>query len=227
MKNKYILIGVIILLILAGGWYFMVGSNKSQTATSDSMMKKQDAQSGSQMTSLTDLLSMGKNQACTFSYSKAETGSSQGTAYISGKKIATSFSTTTPDGKKMTGNMINDGMYMYTWTSDTKQGYKIPITESMQEQIEDAKNNPEQAQKQYMDPNAKIEYNCSGWNVDESTFTPPSDITFMELGDTKKMMEQVQQGSDTTGDVKAQQCAACDSVPGESKAACKQALGCN
>ncbi len=215
MKNTPLIIGVIILILLAiGGYLYM---NKSQSPLS--MTGGENTQRGG-MKSLKELMMMGQNQMCTFSYAD-DNGSSEGTSYIAGGKVRTDFSGTDQDGKSYNGSMISDGTYAYTWTSYSPEGMKMKITDETTQTVEDVKDDAQKNPNQYVDPDAKVDYKCQGWSVDESKFTPPADITFTDFSALQEQMQQ-QTGSSGAQD----KCAACDSLTGEAQTACKSALGC-
>ena len=67
-----------------------------------------------------------------------------------------------------------------------------------------------------------IDYNCKPWIVDNSFFTPPSNIEFVDLS------QEVLQIEETVEQVEEAQCSACDQLPaGQGKEECRQSLGCN
>lgn len=234
MKNIPLIIGVIIVLLAAAGGYFFMQSRSSANTMEPSGKKM--AEGGSGMMSLTELMKLGTNQMCTFSTSN-ENGSMEGTTYIADGRVRTDFNGTDSENGPTSGGMILDSEYMYTWTDQQEKGIKLPVS-SMEEMkdtaMEYSENEDKPKQPKALDPDEKIEYNCSNWNVDESVFTPPSDIPFTDFSEQIEMMkqmmpsgaeEQTMEKSTGTTDVKAAQCAACDQA-GEGAAACRQALGC-
>jgi hypothetical protein len=223
MKNMYLIIGIIvIILLLGGGWYYM---NMMRPNTSNSNQKTgtiENQETGSGMTSLKDLLSMGKNQKCTYKYSDPTTGTMEGVTYISTSgKMRGDYTGTDPAGKTFSGHMINDTQFMYTWSSQTPQGMKIPITEDMKKTVDDAQKNPQDYQK-YVNTDAKMAYDCDNWNGDASVFTPPSDVQFTDLSEQMKVIEDLKGNPD----MKKAQCTACDYMQGEEQTKCKTSLGC-
>lgn len=169
--------------------------------------------------SIQELLGLGKTQHCTYLLTDQKGVTSGGDVFLSGGKMRGDFHVQTGESKTNTGSMINDGAYIYTWSPSTKQGLKIPITETVQKSIQDAQINP----GQYMDLNKKIDYKCSDWQVDSAMFTPPKEIKFMDFSEQMKQVESIKKG---IGDMKASPCAACDSLQGTAKDSCKTALKC-
>lgn len=223
MKNTPLIIAVVLILVAAiGGYFFMQSKSGSQMIGLDN--NKMIAENGgSSMTSLKELMSMGSNQMCTFSYS-SEDGSNEGTTYIASNKVRTDFTGSDSTGESYEGSMIMDGEFMYTWTTDTNQGIKMPITETMEQEVEKAQENPDEYKNEYIDPDVKTDYKCSAWNVDNSKFIPPSTITFMDMSEQMKAYDEMMQQNQSSDMQNA--CAACDSLTGEAQAACKQALSC-
>lgn len=220
MNNRVLIIIGIIILILIAGWFYMNGNVSTSTQDQANNQNPSQPSSASTMTSLKDLLALGQSQMCTFNY-PAEDTNMEGTSFIANGKVRTDFKGTDPGGASFEGSMINDGEYLYSWTSQMTQGFKLKLTNEVQESID--KENPEFTAKQnkYLDPNEKVDYKCQAWNADMGMFTPPSDISFMENTDeTQKVQLE-------SGDRKEAQCQACDNLPeGEGKTMCKQQLGC-
>lgn len=226
MNNK-ITLAVIIILLLLGGGYMLSQQMKKTQPVKNAMMQKQ-TNDGSMMTSIKDLLGSGKNQVCTFEDSNETVGTSKGTTYIANGKMRTDFSGTDAKGKPYDGSMINDGMYMYTWTSTPPQGMKIKITAEMEKQIQES----EQTQNVAVDPNRNMKYSCDTWNGDAAKFTPPANVQFTDFSAQLEEMKKLQPSGAMRGpgtentDMKAAQCAACDSLEGDQKTSCQTALQC-
>ncbi len=231
MKNTSLIIGVIIVIIAAAGGYFFMQS-RSGNSLIDVAGKKMAGSGETKMMSLKELMNMGTSQMCTFSYSD-DNGSVEGTSYTADGKVRTDFSGNQPEMGAYTGSMIFDSEYMYSWTSNMPQGVKMAVTDALQEDIEEEIESSQQEDyQQQFDPNQEVEYNCSNWNVDNSVFTPPSDITFIDMTQQMEQLQQMMPEDAQTmeleaesSDMKAAQCATCDQA-GESAAACRQALGC-
>lgn len=227
MKKLPLIIGVIILLIAAsGGYYYMTqqASTSSDKDTPEVSTTTEKEVSG--MMSLKDIMALGRSQKCTFEYSNAETGTTTGTSYISGKNVRTDFTITNPESPMIEGGMIMVDSTMYTWTNQEKKGVKMTITESMEESVEEEMKDTEW-NKEYMSPDEELDYNCSGWNEDHSVFAPPADIEFMDLSEQMKVFEDLQNSMGSEGSTSPEaSCAVCDSMPEEAAAACRSSLNC-
>lgn len=143
----------------------------------------------SSKTSMRDLLGMGKNQKCTITMSDTDKDGvktdTQGTLYISGKKLSEDITVTSTDKEmpQISMRMISDGTYMYTWNLESKsQGMKFKITEPAE--VEDKTDNDQTSGSVNLDE--KVDMKCSSWSVDESKFAIPKDVQFSDLSEMMK-----------------------------------------
>jgi hypothetical protein len=229
MKNKPLIIAIIILIlaVLVGGYFFM--KNKPSNSTVGTEEKIEVPESSKKM-SLKDLMDLGKSQMCTFKYSSAA-GTTEGTSYVANGKVRTDFKGTDPQGKPYSGGVIMDTEFMYSWNSQMSNGIKMPVSDAMEQKAQEAQEQPDEVRHEYVNPDAKVDYNCSSWSVDESKFTPPSTITFTDISSQMEILDKMKENSTgamdqgQSGDMR-NACSACDSLTGDAKAACKQGLGC-
>lgn len=215
MKKPHAMIAlIVILLLLIGGFLFMKknpGSSMKNITSSDSTV---DAISGT----LEDLFAKNVPLQCTFSSSIAGQESS-GSVMVSNKKMRGEF-TTTIQGKSQKASIIQDGQYMYSWSSDQKMGTKLKM-ESFKGEVAKAQDAAQKNQALALSQQQGI-YDCKPWIAQESAFTPPADVAFTDMTqmmeDSKKMMEKAP----------AAPCSVCDQVPaGASRDACKAQLKCS
>jgi len=227
MNNKTIIWVIVTILVIGGIVGYLLFFNKSKTGTQvpASIMGNNQQQAATEPSSLKDLLASGSPQKCTFADTSG-TNSSEGTVYIGNGKMRQDFSTV-DNGQTINGHMIADEQNFYTWTDGSNVGFKMAITASQQTN----------QNSQSVDVNKKFDFKCGTWSPDSSLFILPSDVQF---NDISSMMPQIPQGqtqtqpeaSATPGegsgsqDNKSAQCSACDSAPEASRAACRQALGC-
>ena len=217
---KKILPVAIVLLIGLGIFFFATmksqGPSSKITAQPTSASKMENI-SGT----LNDLLARNISTQCTFE-STTEFGTSSGSVYVAGKKMRGDFKTKQKDGKEMQSYMIRDNDYIYTWSNLQKEGSKIKIVD-MDKQIEEMKKNPsfQGSQNAVSLENQNANYNCKPWNKDESMFSVPTNIKFIDL---TEQMEKIQ---NVSKDLKQTQCAACEKLPeGQSRDQCLTSLGC-
>jgi len=201
--------GIAIAIVIAIFSYFMFGkSSQSPTGPTEVGTNTQSGESMSKGT-IKSLFSGGKNQTCNIKYPEDQQ-MGQGTVYVSGEKFRGEF-TTVAEGKTMDYNMIQDGGYMYSWSSASPQGTKMQISE-----LEKANASPTSGQ---VDLDSEVDLNCSGWSVDESKFQVPTNITFTDITQTLNQLQ-------SPGTLTKPSSAICDSIAdAAAKAACIGQLG--
>lgn len=236
-KNKIIIWVIIAIVVIGGIVGYLLFSHKSgtvsQAPTSSANNSTGNSNSQTQATngptSLNDLLASGAAQSCTYSDVSGAV-SSQGTVYIGQGKMRLDYSTL-ENGQNITGHMIADGQYYYTWMDGSSSGFKFAPTANQQVSPQPNQNS------QSIDTNKKIDYNCAPWSPDSSLFVLPSKVQFNDLNSA---IPQIPQGQTQTPpgasatpisasgspSLKSAQCSACDSAPASARAACLQALGC-
>lgn len=220
---KYLVI-IVIALAVIGAIAFSVKS--SQKIAPQSPEQSTVAEEQKRPRSLTELLAMGQTQECSYVFDGDE-GKVEGTIHVSGQKLAGNFKMTGTSAEPVTGNIINDGMYTYLWTSAMPQGIKM-------KQVEGEQGEKKTDADRYLGSEKNVDYSCRGWTTDPAAFIPPSSIEFTDLSE---QMEQFQTQQDsmmqqdtTTGqnDASAQpSCEICDQIEDpDAKSSCLQSLGC-
>jgi hypothetical protein len=206
MNKKTLIIGVILLLLLVGG--ALVFSKKSvapQKDNGEKMVKQaKPADTQSAMMSLSELLTSGKTQSCSYDYTDDTTGKMSGKVYISGGKMRSDYSITDKTGKETTGSVINDGTNMYMWSSSMAEGIKIAVTEEMKKDMANAQGKA----AKYVDMNKKVNYHCDVWTLNTTSFVPPTNVKFTDYSAMMKQaqeMQKAQQSSSGAQDMKATQ----------------------
>lgn len=226
-KRTGIIIGVIVLLLILSAVSFKViplflsgirpndkGSSITKNGTGRDITPKE------QRSTLTKLLGTGKSSECTFT-TNTESVNMSGKIYVTTGKMRGNFESTLAAGQKVTSNMIQDGDWVYSWTSESQQGIKMKIN-TMMESSKSSESNTNTNNNAYknFDPNLEMNYDCKSWIVNNSMFTPPSNVTFMEINLPT-----------TTPDLgeTSQNCALCDTqgLDDAAKATCKKTFNCN
>ena len=170
-------------------------------------------------TSLTKLLDAGQSLVCTYE-KKEPNGKQSGTIYVAGRKIGGEIQVSSIEGTYLMNTLYTDG-WQYIWGGPLgeTQGMKIQVSALHAQGSPEATHGP--------DLNEDLDYQCKPWTVDASKFVLPSNVQFI---DAAGMMPNTAMKSAATGgggmDMHAMQCAACEQVPEEERAECKQALGC-
>lgn len=210
MNKKVIIVVVLFLLGLAGYFGYQKFMGKSDSPLSNS-------QTSGGMKSLKDLLSSGVAQKCSFS-----SDGSQGVSYISGGKVRGDF-TSQVSGKTTTSHMISDGATSYIWTDGEPNGFKMTVDPNQAAEVKNDYTNTSTSGA--ADLNQKADYKCSGWVVDGSVFTPPTNVTFSDFSQMYAPVASSMPSSGSSGS--SSTCAYCNALTGDDKSQCLAALNCN
>lgn len=221
-KKNIAIIAVILVLALGTGAYFFLGKKTTSTNTNgENMAGNVTSDNGSFSGTLKDLILSGKNYNCTYNMTDEGGNKLEGEVFVasSGNKLSGQFTNIQPDGTTTVSNMISDGEYTYTWTPDTNKGYKIKINPEDNSLYGTGDNTQND---QAVNENQNIDYNCHAWVVDNSKFTPPTNVEFT---DTSEMMQKAQEAQEKAKD--SIDCSVCDQVPaGSARDQCLSNLGC-
>lgn len=188
--NIKIVIGVAVLIAVAIGLWLSLGKEAAEAPTvptSDgSAMSADEINEGdaagifSGTGSFEDLLGMGRNLTCDFSYVAEDTnGAVAGTVRVSGERMRGDFEMEQA-GETYYSHMIQDGEMIYTWSESPMGDFAI----AMSVEEGEAASTADAGETEYsrpVDMSNDVDYDCRAWNVDASVFTPPSDIEFMSM----------------------------------------------
>lgn len=213
MNSKLIGIGVIAVLLIGGGIFWVKNGDEAKApgvadeakTVSDEGVAEKEETAAATSGSIKDLLALGRAQQCTFS--DTVTGGTDGVVYVANNKVRGDF-TATVGGTATGSHMIVDGTAAYLWMDGQTTGFKTVLDQ--------AQPSVAAGQTQQFDANTSVDYSCKAWSVDNAVFTLPSGVTF---SDPSALLPAAPgQGAN---------CAACDSAPADSRAQCRAALGCN
>lgn len=174
--KKGLIIGVVVGAVLVVGGvsaYFLTKDNDSsnQQATQQTQSQENQQSTGTSNTNIRALLAKGENQKCTFSNADGS-----GTMYFTSGKMAADF-TVTSNGETRNGKMIIMNDQQYFWETSSNRGVKLAFTSSTSEQS--SEQNTESSSG--LDTNTNFDFNCTSWQVDNSLFTPPTNVEFIDL----------------------------------------------
>ncbi len=193
MKQN-IIIAILVATAVGLGLWLTFGSEKAvaptasttQTGGSATVESTSNVTVGESFTgngSFLELMGMGRNLVCDFTYIASETNAAvAGTIKVSREKMRGDFEMEQA-GAVYESHMIKDGEVLYTW-SETPQG-----TFAMKMLVpEDGSTEPSTAESsRTVDLNNEVDYDCRPWGVDSSVFVPPAGIEFVD-------MQQLMQG---------------------------------
>lgn len=176
--NKNLVLGGVVVLLLAGGAYAMQSkknpTSKPQTAT----------QTASEASEFASAIESGKPTICTMT-KDADTVEYS----IKGKKMRIKTASTTSDDKGVSkttiGHMVSDEKFFYTWDDATKQGSKMSLdlpSSSPTASIAPVETAPKFDSAEDYDNLKSQGYtiSCKASIIDDSVFTPPSDVKFFD-----------------------------------------------
>lgn len=178
MDKKSLSIGVIVLVVLALGAWFMAnrraGDQRQPSGSQESATISLEEGNATTPTSLKALLASGSAQQCSFRDTTAGMDS-EGVIYVAGGKVRGNF-TSTVDGQPLGAHMIVDGQTSYVWTDGSTTGFTTTVSA--------APTTPPSAassQTASLDVNKTLDYSCQPWAVDASVFTLPTGVQFTDL----------------------------------------------
>lgn len=175
MSTKVILSIIAVVVIVGGGVAYVVSNNKtkSNNTAGNTNHSQNYTNEEETTTSIAELTKKGEPRKCTFDMSENGT-TSTGTAYFANQKMYGEF-TITKAGQAQSSNMIVSESTQYFWDGNTKKGFKTTVQSANSSQST-------QTPQQSVDPNKTFKFKCEKWSVDASKFTPPSNVTFQDLG---------------------------------------------
>lgn len=228
-KNKTVIIGVAILVLVSLGVGSMFVKPKAKPTTPEKTTKETTATDKPKPTesekvsgvgSVLEMFKTGKNLKCTFVVD-TEKNVAQ-TMYMAGNKMSMDFAVQAEtDQPAFESHMVIDQDIAYMWTSLTKKGSKMDLTEFQNEET----NQPTGDTSKYTgELNKQVSYTCDPWLlVDNSKFELPSDVEFIDVtASMKALQDQV-----NSGELQESTCKMCETLgTPDIVAKCKQGAGC-
>ncbi len=183
MNKRAVSVGILAAVIAAVLWFLLVydtavapsvhdiarpGSSGSVKQNKAAVVSETFAGTGS----FTDLVGLGKDLQCDFSYVSDTTNAAvAGVVKVSGSNIRSDFEMQQA-GETYDSHLIQSGQYTYSWTESEVGTVAVRIN------MDEA---PSNERPVVMD--SKVDYNCQAWTADISVFVPPSDLEFLEPQD--------------------------------------------
>jgi hypothetical protein len=193
-------------------------ANQQATGTGElNRTENENFQGGALSASLKELMNMGQSMKCDWTINDGdETGS--GTVYIDGEKFREDLITTSEEGEESV-YVISDGDWIYQWSSSSKEGTKMQLSEiekinEENESIENTTSNNAETEEMMEEFNEKFDYQCEKWEAETSLFDPPADIQFSD------MTEFLKNAQKNSRQIMQNMCQMCESLPAEAKAEC-------
>jgi|GEM_PF-1057775 len=224
-----LIIGIIAALAVAGGGTYVamnpevIANFTGSTSVGDENTEgtENENESASVGSTFAEIIALGQNVICTFEYNDGGENSSSGTIYMTsgGKELRGDFKVISPIATE--ASFVRTDGYNYMWGPSLPQGIKTKVTNQAELMAD--------GQEAALDPNTK--FACQAWTVDSSKFTLPATVKFMEINagagvDASVTVPGGAVNASGSASVKAQQCAACATLPAGAKEQCLAALSC-
>jgi len=166
-----IVIALAVAAAVGGGVYYAKNNDsKDETKTENKENVGNEARGKG---SIRSLLSLGKEAQCTVTSTSSDGTKMSGTTYVAGNQMRGDFTMTASNGTKTESHMIRNANDIYVWTGT--QGAKMNISE-LQSQVKATS-----TMKGQVDFNQDVDYECEDWDKDESKFTVPTNVTFVDV----------------------------------------------
>lgn len=212
MNTKTILITLAAAVVIGGGiWWFTSGNDDSASQSG------QETTDLSQAASINELLAQNKNLTCTFSDTDEQGNANSGTVYLAGGRMSGDFSLRAPGEDTINSHLINDGQSQYSWQEGENDGVKISLEQITANQP--SEDTPSEESSSNVSQDEDYNFECQEWSVDESRFSPPGDINFI---DYSQQIEEAQQTQEANSEALEEACAQISNV--EARAACEASL---
>lgn len=174
-----ILIGIVAVLIVGVGAFFLFGKGG---------MKDSSTNSSSAFTSIKDALSKSLSLECDFT----DTDGRLSKVYIKNGAMRGDFTGATADES---GSMIVKDKKMYFWNEN--EGYVMAMPDEEGMDYDDSSMQANEG-SDFLKEIEQYKDNCKPAVVSDSLFTPPSDVAFTDMSKMMDSMQGVPQGSQMT-----------------------------
>ena len=178
MDKKFIIIIAAVVVILGSAAAYLLTrdtdnstSNNSQEQSSNS--SKSTEAMGETESTIAKLLGAGVSRECTYS----DQSSSGKIYFANNNRMRMDFTSTDPD--EGNGGMIITSERQYVWDTDSKEGFSTTYEPSSTEDHSTHSEDADTAES--MDMDKPYNFSCSNWSVDQAMFTPPADISFVDM----------------------------------------------
>ena len=180
-----LIIAIVAILAIGGGTYVATKNKQAKNVELEDNLDTQananaDANANANANlgvnaknSLRSLLGLGQSTKCTFSNTVADVSSS-GTIYLGADgDMRGEFESKVGTQAAVSSNMIVKDGVTFTWSGT--QGVKMTTAGA------GADANAQAQANKYVDMDAQMDYDCSAWTRDESKFTVPTGVNFVDF----------------------------------------------
>ena len=214
-KSFFVILPLLAILLLA------TGCGKQTAGPAEENKPVGEALSGS----IADLLAKGRSIRCDLA-AKADDAITSGTTYVANGKFRSDYKMKVAGSADILAYSLSDGTWLFSWSDAyPEQAAKFKMAD-----LNQTGTKTEAEQKGTENYNAKFDYKCFDWPVDESLFVPPTGITFKDYSAILQQAKEAQQrGSAAAGSTvdKSTMCKSCDALQSQqAKDGCRKSLGC-
>jgi hypothetical protein len=198
MQNSHIALLIGAVVVIGGGYFLYQGYQAPEEANETTNETEEEELRGT----FAYILGLNQDVMCEFEYAD-EANTSNGTVYIAdlAERMRGDFNVENSAAGPMEAHVIRDGGYNYLWGSFSEDGIKVKVSEEEKDVLF--------SDNDQVDIDENTTFTCVTWSADESKFSLPEGVNFVELA--------------PVGD----QCAACDQAPaGAARDQCRAALKC-
>ena len=175
-------------LIICSVFLFSACLPKTDTSNSSTTPTNSPVAQEKSTFSLKELLAKNIAQKCNWQLS-GEDGTGQGEIIISGNKFRQNLKVEGPEGETEFFS-ISDGEWYYTWSTNAvtdNMAFKMKIDENQKQT--DTSNSPV-AISNNLDWDQEYNYNCQPTTINESDFSLPKGINFVDIAELTKQFQQ-------------------------------------
>lgn len=198
--TKPILIALAVLLLSTAAWMFFAPAT-TKAPTSDEVTTtneggvREELVDNNEMNSpfvgegtatFAALIESGGSYRCTFT-SNADGVKSSGDLYTDGERFRVTAETTV-EGEVVMSDMINNGATTYVWSETAEGTMGMMMANDLSETIPTGVE-MYPGDTTGVDMEQDVSYNCEAWTGNESFFTPPSNVEFVDM---QAMMQGMQ-----------------------------------
>lgn len=176
-KKVTVIVLVVIALVVLGVLTLLVRAPKMENPNQPIGTPVAETQNGT----IAELIARDANVQCTYTIDDPQIGKGSGVVYIDQNgRVRNETTVTNPDGEARM-HVLNDSVWLYTWTESEKITFGTKMRLSEEATMESLKETPiASAHTMYKN----VSYTCAPWEVDEVMFIPPMEIKFNDLATT-------------------------------------------
>lgn len=186
MSGKTIVIILGVVVIGGGVWWATSESDQAITNQSDSSAQEQaesdndtvsDTQAVEGAASMRELIARGEALECSFAFAHEDGTTGEGTGYFAGDERMRMDADINQNGEAYNASYIvrDDTMYMWGEMQQGDFGMQLSF-----EHMEEGESTPNEEQMP-VEMDEEVSFECGSWSVDESVFSLPAGVEFMDM----------------------------------------------